>query len=726
MKILNKSEELLKEVKNNNLINIISFINSDKIIRFINNFIYKPDDDITDESMNVIENTIKLCKHIYEVNEYMTTIKYKLPPDDIYDLMLEKYKSIKGCEPFQSSVPSGMRAIKHEFPELVGTLDKAYDIYDISSKMSVEKFFRKILKNFGRKTLSIMVIPKFDGTSVSVSFECSSSATCMHPTSATSRGDFEENKGVDMTPIISNIRKLDVKRFDTLKYNGLYNNKIGVQYEAIITESGKKKLSEITKTNYSTRRAAIAAAIKRSLNENTSNDERAEINSCISLVPIGVSDNFIEKMEINWYELMPKVGIFFEMYNNYPIFNAYVFKGNIDELLKDFQELAAEYSEKRKELPYSIDGLVISIIDEDIRKELGRSNNKNKWQIAYKFGALIQKTKATGIISSHGKQGYIGHNITFEPIEFNGVRYDKAPVNNLSRLYNLDLRIGDEIIISYNADVMGYLYKDTTCKPNSKGNQILPPAKCDFCGEELIIHKDMLKCTNEDCIGHSIGIISEMVRILDIDFFGDETVEALAKEGINNPIKFLNINKETLSKVLKGKNLDKAWKEFQQKIAAEIDYSKVIDMLRIPSLRTKTAKKIIKHIGINKLIDLMNDYSHEKLEQSLRVIPGIDKNAIVFAHELNYKYPEFYELIHTLNVKSIDEKNYDKVILISGFRKNEKFEEICSRLNYEIIDNGKYDILVVTPDKLYGSKALKARKSGKPIYTLAQFIEKFN
>ena len=93
MKMLSTSISMVKE---NNIINTVIFVNSEKSILAINDFIYKPEYSISNNELLLIENIIKLCKCIYEENKYMTNIKYKSIPDDRYDSMLEKYKTIKG------------------------------------------------------------------------------------------------------------------------------------------------------------------------------------------------------------------------------------------------------------------------------------------------------------------------------------------------------------------------------------------------------------------------------------------------------------------------------------------------------------------------------------------------------------------------------------------------------------------------------------------------------
>lgn len=712
----------INEMLNLGQYGIASYVlNSDEVQSFIREFIYKSEDDITLREQYEIKHILQGYKALYDINQTsMGDILYKLPDDNLYDEVLEKYKSLTGKEPFQVSIPTGMRSVDHDYPDLVGTLDKAYTIYNTGDKMSIEKYLRKIFKDYGLTKLTVYIAMKYDGSSLSATFTKNNKKKYT-PIKATSRGDFDSNKGVDMTRLL--------KYRDDIKFDLGKDSNIGIQYEAIVTEQGRKELSKLFGVEYKTRRAAIAAAIKRAVNENTSDDELQKINKCINLVPINVDETTITNSELTWTYLMYGAyvkGIYNIFSYGYEIenFNT-LLTGDIDQLLTSIKELVEKCNLKRPELPFSIDGLVISVNPENIRKQLGRSNNKNKWQIAYKFDSLIQRTKVKGILTTQGSRGYLGHNILFDEVEFNGVIYNKAPVNNITRFKGLDLRIGDEVLISYNADVMGYIYKDSTCRPNESGEKIKLPKDCINCGSKLVEKKDMLLCVNYDCEGLATGRILEAIRIFGLDFFGEETAVGLVRIGITDVRKFLEMSYTDLSKILVGKNLDKAWDEYRIKINKPIELSKVIDLLGIASLRTKTAHKLVENLGMGCLESFMTSGSETKFENELKKIAGINKNAKLFASELINNNELYFILKSKLNIVEDSKPSYSKTILVSGFRKNEIFEKICSKMNYGITDSGKYDILVVTPDRLTGSKAKTAIKQGKPMYTLSEFIEEF-
>jgi NAD-dependent DNA ligase len=716
LSIQSKIDKAAQYLKNGYYATAASIINSHEIEKFVRDFILTDEKTLTIDQADIIKTIITVSKALYDINWTMSFYIFKLLPDELYDQMLEYYKTFRH-EPFQSHIPSGMRDASHDFPELVGTLDKAYEVCNISSKVSVEKFLRKVAKEVDSNELTISIAPKFDGSSISATFDIK--GTDAIPIRATSRGDFDGDKGVDMTALVKGRSPLSLP--DRLP--GIHQ--MGIQYEAMMTEAGRIRLSKLTGVKYLTRRAAIAAAIKRIVTSSVTDDERDRLNSCITLVPINVNEALITQTKSNWIDIMQEIG--YTLGDNGGCIEYFIdiCYGTVDQLLVDVQDMVTKYTKMRPTLPYSIDGLVISIVNEKHRKKLGRSNNKNRWQIAYKFNAMIQRTKVTGIISTQGKSNFIGHNITFDPIEFNGVGYNKAPVNSIKKFNELELREGDEVLVSYNADVMGYLYKDDTCKPNKAGKKIQLPTHCMHCNSELSTKHSMLKCDNEDCLGEHIGRILEAIRILDIDFLGEETAESLARAGITNAIQFIQMDKAIMGKVLKGKNLDKGYEEFQAKIKAGIDYSRVIDLLRIPGLRTKTARKIMDTLGVPKFLKLLESFQYEKLVEALKGVPGIDKSATEFAQDLLLHVEEFNKLCSLLNVTQSVAETYEKIVLMSGFRSNADFEAICNKLNYGIVESGKYDILVVTPDRISGTKAIAAIKSKKPIFTLLAFIEKY-
>jgi len=448
------------------------------------------------------------------------------------------------------------------------------------------------------------------------------------------------------------------------------------------------------------------------------------LNECITLVPIGLSDNLRESIP------SPLVALSLLRHINsgeinikHPYHN--INKDDLEGSLKNFEEFVANMNSIRAELPYSIDGIVITLADSKVIDKLGRTNNKNKYQIAYKFDAMVHRTTVTGILSTQGNSGRYGHNIQLKPISFNGIEYDMAPVNNISRFEKGNFRIGDEVLVSYNADVMGYIYKDETCD-SGDGDYLKLPTHCLNCGTKLIITGDMLKCPNKECGGYRTGGIIEASKILGINFLGDETAKRLVEIGIDTPLKLISCTKEDFSKILSDVMASKVYNDFIIKIKSPLTFSKFIQLLRIDGFRDGKAKNMCDVQSPKKWIELIQTGNLDKLTSTLKKMKGVSSKASYIAEQLIDNTDNMISLYRVLNVvPDTSQDEYEMQVLISGFRENSELSKLCEELNFNIKVSESNDILIATEDKMDGKKAQDARKKGKPVYLLSEFLEKY-
>ena len=142
--------------------------------------------------------------------------------------------------------------------------------------------------------------------------------------------------------------------------------------------------------------------------------------------------------------------------------------------INKFKSLANEQIDKRDSLNHSIDGLVLTIVNKDIQKLLGRTNSINKYQIAYKFPEQGSKTIVRDMLITTGNFGYKEILLIVDPVILNGTTQSKAQVHSLNKFNKMKLRIGDEIILKLSGDVIPYGYKDSTCEPGDGKKLKLP------------------------------------------------------------------------------------------------------------------------------------------------------------------------------------------------------------------------------------------------------------
>ena len=204
---------------------------------------------------------------------------------------------------------------------------------------------------------------------------------------------------------------------------------------------------------------------------------------------------------------------------------------SIDEVI----EFINEYTEKREELPYEIDGVVIKVNDIKEQQVLGFTAKYPKWATAYKFPASDVLTKLTDIIFTVGRTGQITPNAVLEPVLVMGSTISRATLHNEDFVNNLGLMIGDVVEIHKAGDVI----PEVKCAIKERRTGIEKPfqmiKECPICGTKLIKKEGQVDyyCLNEMCPARSIeGLIHFASRdAMNIDGLGDEIIERFYNEG---------------------------------------------------------------------------------------------------------------------------------------------------------------------------------------------------
>ena len=127
------------------------------------------------------------------------------------------------------------------------------------------------------------------------------------------------------------------------------------------------------------------------------------------------------------------------------------------KLCKNFQEIKefiAEYAEKRPNLPYEIDGIVIKLNDIAGQRKMGNTARYPRWAVAYKFPAEKVVTQLEDIIFTVGRTGQITPNAVLSPVKVAGSTIRRATLHNESYIREKDLRIGDFVVIHKAGDVI--------------------------------------------------------------------------------------------------------------------------------------------------------------------------------------------------------------------------------------------------------------------------------
>ena len=370
--------------------------------------------------------------------------------DEEYDQLLEEYINEHGDEsrPFLRSQQSD------DVNDIVGTLPKAYGV--VTPMREGQKTYIKWVetKNIN-KDLRIIIQPKFDG--------CSIGLDCMTGRFYT-RGDYDNGESVDVTDLFA-------PHFDMTFDDDI----TAVKFEAIMAHElfDDIKPTRADGTAYKRARDAVSGTIT---------SRNVELAKYITLVPLRYYragkqyvPNSLEDISI----VTATVG------------DTDTIQQFIDDKLYD--GATVEYNNGGH---YSIDGVVVSVIDNDC-------STIPENEIAIKILNNIQETKIINIDYQYGKTGKITPVGILEPVKFDNITVDHVGLSTLDRVSSLNLKYGDTVRIVYN--IVPYLldsYHD--------GTYPIPlPTKCPVCGSPLNLRVlKTVRCTNPNCEGLRIGMIT--------------------------------------------------------------------------------------------------------------------------------------------------------------------------------------------------------------------------
>ena len=610
---------------------------------------------------------------------------------------------------------------EHKYPQLVGTLDKCKFVLNEEARQagvfndaSVQIFERDYIhlclsQNIihPNEKFSMLAELKYDGVSIEAEV-CGDRII-----SALSRGDTGANIATDLTPIFSDYRFYKAKNVPT-------DQKFGIKFEAVITYRNLEILSEIKRRSYKNGRNAIIGILGSS--------DAYVYTNLITLIPLCTSLDWSSHCE---YGRLAELEFLNTYYHSGELNRHVVLNGNYQEILfqvKAFTE-SAEYS--RQILPYMIDGVVISFIDPNKIKLLGRINSVNKYQMAIKFNPKEVRTIFLGYSFNIGKSGEVIPMVHFKPVEFIGTIHNKQTIHSFQRFKELALIPGQEIDIKYVNDVLTYITKpDTENNRYLQNTQSIIPFidKCPYCDSEIIISETgrSAKCPNMLCHERMIMRMVDMIDKLGFTDFSEETIRDLDNAFKNNSgfSVFNDIIKpytyEQLLPIL-GPLTSQKFLDHQKRLLSEPIYDYLImAALSFDNMGIEKWKLVLSKYQLKVLLG----YSRDQLYAALSIIHGVGPGIInSIIDGFTYYHNEIECIINNIHI--IDSYNPEGVnkpkIVITGFRNSSIIDFICS-FGYDCSENynvTKDTYALITNDiNSNSSKIIKARKYNIPIIPL--------
>ena len=305
--------------------------------------------------------------------------------------------------------------------------------------------------------------------------------------------------------------------------------------------------------------------------------------------------------------------------------------------IEEVLSYVAEYTEKRPNLAYDIDGIVIKVNDITKYDVLGYTAKTPKWAIAYKFPPEEVVTKLEDIIFTVGRTGKITPNAVIAPTRVAGSVVQRATLHNEDFVIEKDLRIGDFIVLRKAGDVIPEVVRPLPEKRDGTERPFVMATVCPVCGAPLVRKDAMHFCVNPKCPAKKIeGLIHFASRnAMDIENLGEKVCEEFFNEGFISTIDSIYKLKQYRDEIL---NREGWQKKSTDNLLEAIEKSKSNSLERllfglgIKEVGKKTAKVLAKRFGT---LDRFFELTEEELLNVPDLGPVSAKSIYEYFHDEN-------------------------------------------------------------------------------------------
>ncbi len=203
--------------------------------------------------------------------------------------------------------------------------------------------------------------------------------------------------------------------------------------------------------------------------------------------------------------------------------------------IEEVIDYCLDFEQKRDNLPFEIDGMVVKVNALDLQDKLGMTTHHPRWAIAYKFKARQGTSKLLRVEFQVGRTGAITPVAKIEPVPIGGVMVGSISLFNEEVIREKDLKIGDTVLVERAGDVIPYIVKSSPELRNGSEQDIIFPGTCPACEETLFKPEGEAawRCINLSCPAQ---VVERMIHFaskdaMDIRNLGDANIRRFYELG---------------------------------------------------------------------------------------------------------------------------------------------------------------------------------------------------
>lgn len=197
-------------------------------------------------------------------------------------------------------------------------------------------------------------------------------------------------------------------------------------------------------------------------------------------------------------------------------------------------DVVDRWTQERATMRYDADGAVIKVDDLGLQRELGETSRAPRWAIAWKFPAEEKQATLLGITVQVGRTGKITPVAELTPTILEGTEVSRATLHNPGFVADLDLRVGDTVVLHKSGGVIPELLRVVMTDRPTDATPWTPPTHCPACDSTLVEDGANLRCIAPACPAQTLERLGHWAgrKALDIDGLGEKSIDQFVAAGL--------------------------------------------------------------------------------------------------------------------------------------------------------------------------------------------------
>jgi DNA ligase (NAD+) len=484
--------------------------------------------------------------------------------DSVYDRLYRELQDIESQHPDLVTTDSPTQRVGEKPARQFNSIQHNVPLYSLENAFNVEelkswdgRWQRQLTTSTtvdkSQQQADYVCELKIDGNALALTYENGILVR------AATRGD--GTTGEDITQNVRTIRTIPLRlNLEVLPQN-FFPEKIEVRGETFLPLDVFKQINEERQKAgeqlFANPRNATAGTL-RQLDPRIVDKRRLDFFAYTLHIP-GMDDTSIANSQWEALKLLQKLG----------------FRVNPNmKQCQSLQEVADYYQywdTDRLNLPYMTDGVVVKLNSFKLQEKLGFTNKFPRWAIALKYAAEEAPTRVENIAINVGRTGTLTPLAEMRPVQLAGTTVSRATLHNADRIAQLDIRIGDTVIVRKAGEIIPEVVRVLKELRPEGAEAFLMPTNCPVCGQPVIRELAATRCVNTSCAAILRGSIEHWVSrdALDIRGMGEKLVHQLVDKGVVHSVADLyELTPEKLA------SLDRMGKKLAEKLVDAIANSK--------------------------------------------------------------------------------------------------------------------------------------------------------